>query len=104
MLVLMVNVKVKPGRRDEYITAVRADGEGTTTNEEGNFQFSVVQDNEDPDRFFLFEVYRDEAALEAHRQMPHFLKYREAVADIYAEETVRRLGTNVFPDDAGWTS
>ena len=104
MLVLMVNVKVKPERRDEYIAAVREDGAGTTTNEEGNFQFSVVQDSEDPDRFFLFEVYRDEAALEAHRQMPHFLKYREATAGLYAEDTVRRTGTNVFPDDAGWTS
>ena len=104
MLVLMVNIKVKPGRRDDFIAAVRADGEGTTTKEEGNLQFSAVQERDDPDRFFLFEVYRDEAALDAHRQTPHFLKYREATADLLAEETVRRMGTNVFPDDSGWAS
>ena len=104
MLVLMVNVRVKPDRRDDFIAAVREDGEGTTTKEEGNFQFSVVQDNEDPDRFFLFEVYRDEAALEAHRNTPHFLKYREATAGVHAEDTVRRTGTNVFPDDSAWAS
>ena len=104
MLVLMVNIKVKPARRADFIAAVREDGEGTTANEEGNLQFSAVQHSEDPDRFFLFEVYRDEAALEAHRQMPHFLKYREATADLLAEETVRRMGTNVFPDDSGWAS
>ncbi|MCH8847824.1 MAG: antibiotic biosynthesis monooxygenase [Chloroflexi bacterium] len=104
MLVLMVNIKVKPGRRDDFIAAIREDGEGTTTKEEGNLQFSAIQDSDDPDRFFLFEVYRDEAALDAHRQMPHFLKYREATAGLYAEETVRRVGTNVFPDDSGWAS
>ncbi|MYA50388.1 MAG: antibiotic biosynthesis monooxygenase [Chloroflexi bacterium] len=104
MLVLVVSVKVKPGRADDYIAAVQADGEGTHANEEGNFQFSCVRDQNDPDRFFLFEVYKDEAALEAHRGMPHFLKYREATAGIYAEETVRHMCTNVFPPDSWWTS
>jgi quinol monooxygenase YgiN len=102
MIVLMVNLHVKPGRHDDFLAAIRDDAESTSTLEEGNAQFSVVQDNEDADRFFLFEVYRDEAALEAHRQMPHFLKYREATAGIYVEDAVRRMGTNVFPDDASW--
>ncbi len=104
MLVLMVDIRVKPGREGDFIAAVREDGEGTTTREEGNLQFSAVQDSDDPGRFFLFEVYRDEAALEAHRQTAHFLKYREATAGLLAEETVRRTGTNVFPGDAGWAS
>lgn len=104
MLVLMVSLKVKPGRADDFLAAVQADGAGTTKNEEGNFQFSAIRDNSDPDRFFLFEVYADEAALEAHRRMPHFLKYREATVDIYAEEPVRHMCTNVFPADAWWTS
>ena len=102
MLVLMVNLHVKPERRDEFLAAVREDGESTTALEEGNLQFNVVQDSEEPDRFFLFEVYRDQAALEAHRQMPHFLKYREATAGVYVEDPVRRVGSNVFPDDASW--
>jgi quinol monooxygenase YgiN len=104
MLVLMVNVKVKAGRRDEFLAVIHDDAESTTTKEEGNFQFSVIQDNDDPDRFFFLEVYRDEAALEAHRGMPHFLKYREATADIYEEPPVRHMGTNVFPADDYWTS
>ena len=54
MLVLVVSVKVKPGRADDYIAAVQADGAGTHANEEGNFQFSCVRDEADPDRFFLF--------------------------------------------------
>jgi autoinducer 2-degrading protein len=104
MLVLVVSVKVKPGKRDEFMAVVREDAESTMEKEEGNFQFNVVQDNDDLDHFFLYEVYGDEAALEAHRGMPHFLTYRDATADIYVEPPQRVMGTNVFPGDDYWTS
>lgn len=104
MLVLVVSVQVKPGCADDYIAAVQEDGDGTQTNEEGNFQFTAVRDQADPDHFLLFEVYKDEAALEAHRGMPHFQKYREATADLLARESVRYMCTNVFPPDSWWTS
>ena len=104
MLVLMVTLRVKPERRDEFLDVVREDAQSTVAKEEGNFQFNVVQDSEDPDRFFLYEVYRDQAALDAHRSMPHFLKYRDATADLYAEAPVRRVGANVYPDDSYWTA
>jgi autoinducer 2-degrading protein len=39
-------------------------------------KFEVHQDQNDPTLFFLIEIYRDEAALEAHRTSPHFLAYR----------------------------
>ena len=99
MLVVMVNARVKPGKRDEFLQVIREDGESTTRNEPGNFGFYVVQNNEDPDRFFLFELYKDEAALEAHRATPHFRKYREATAEIYEGDLVRVMGTLVWPPD-----
>ncbi|MEK9658325.1 MAG: putative quinol monooxygenase [Chloroflexota bacterium] len=102
MIVLVVSVQVKPGRRDEFIEVIREDAENTTMREDGNFQFNVVQDNADPDHFFLYEVYRDQAAFEAHRQMPHFLKYRKATENIYVSEPVRTIGTNLYPSDADW--
>ena len=104
MLALMVNVKVKPGRRDEFLEVIREDAESTSSKEEGNFQFAVIQDNDDPDSFFFLEMYRDQAALEHHRTTPHFLKYREATADMYAQDPVRHFGTNVYPGDDYWAS
>ena len=104
MLMLMVNVKVKPGRREEFLAAIKDDASSTSEKEEGNFQFTVIQDNDDPDAFFFLEVYRDQDALDVHRQMPHFLRYREATNDIYEIETVRHIGTNVFPEDSYWIS
>ena len=40
--------------------------------EPGCLQFAVHQGVEDPRKFFLYEQYRDEAAVEAHRQTEHF--------------------------------
>jgi quinol monooxygenase YgiN len=40
-----------------------------------------LQDARDPHTLYLYEVYRDEAALEAHRQAPHFVQWRETVQD-----------------------
>ena len=104
MLALMVNVKIKPGMRNEFLAVIREDAENTSAKEDGNFQFTVIQNDDDPDSFFFLEMYKDQAALDAHRAMPHFLKYREATANIYEGEPVRAFGTNVFPDDAYWMS
>ena len=104
MLALMVNVQIKPGMRNEFLAVIKEDAENTSAKEEGNFQFTVIQNNDDPDSFFFLEVYKDQAALDAHRTMPHFLKYREATADIYVSDPVRAFGTNVFPGDSYWMS
>jgi quinol monooxygenase YgiN len=103
MLMLMVNVKIKPGMREEFLAVIREDAESTTAKEPGNFGFTVIQNNEDPDSFFFLEVYKDEAALEEHRKQPHFLKYRESTANIYEGDPVRAFGRNVFPEDSFWT-
>jgi quinol monooxygenase YgiN len=42
----------------------------------GCLRFDVHQDRNDPTLFFLIEVYRDEAALETHRNSPQFAEYR----------------------------
>jgi len=65
-------------------------------------RFDVLQDNEDPNRIHLYEVYKDQAAVDAHRQAPHYLKWRETVKDWFAAENVRRVATPVYPPDNTW--
>jgi quinol monooxygenase YgiN len=43
--------------------------------EPGCLMFIVHRHRTDPRRFFIYEQYRDDAALEAHRASPHFQKY-----------------------------
>ena len=57
---------------------------------------------DDANRFYYYEVYRDEAALEAHRQSPHFKLYAEKTAPWLAAPPERRFGRNLIPSDTDW--
>jgi len=43
------------------------------TNEEpGVLRFDVIQDGVNPNRIYIYELYRDPVVLAAHRKMPHY--------------------------------
>ena len=102
MIVLHVTAQVKPEHVKEFLEVVRYDAEHSEKDEPGCLRFDVIQDRDDPNRFYFYEVYRDEAALEAHRQTPHFKFYFEKVQPWLAAPPERRFGRNLIPADAAW--
>ena len=103
MRALVVTIQVKPEHKEAFMEAMLDDARGSVGNEPGCLRFDVLQDTEDPNRIHLYEVYRDEAAIEAHRQAPHYLKWRETTKDWRAAEPVRHVYTTVFPVDGDWS-
>ncbi|MGQ3049180.1 MAG: putative quinol monooxygenase [Niveispirillum sp.] len=55
--------------------------------ERGNLRWDIWQDQDDPGRFVLDELYEDGVALAAHRQTPHFRDYLATINGV-AERTV----------------
>ncbi len=102
MLVLHVSVQVKPEHVSEFLEVVRHDAEHSERDEPGCLRFDVIQDREDPNRFYFYEIYRNDEALEAHRQTPHFKLYAEKVQPWLAAPSVRCFGRNLIPSDAAW--
>jgi (4S)-4-hydroxy-5-phosphonooxypentane-2,3-dione isomerase len=102
MVVLHVTVQVKPEYVPEFLEVIRHDAEHSEKDEPGCLRFDVIQDKDDPNRFYFYEVYRDEAALEAHRQTPHFKLYFEKSRALLAAPPERRVGKNLVPSDAAW--
>ena len=102
MLVLHVSVQVKPEHVSEFLDVVRHDAEHSERDEPGCLRFDVIQDREDPNRFYFYEIYRDEAALEAHRQTPHFKLYSGKVQPWLAAPSERRFGRNLIPSNGAW--
>lgn len=80
MKVTLVHVHVKPERVEDFVAAIRRNHEGSIR-EPGNLRFDVLQSADDPARFVLVEIFRDDAALAAHRETPHYLAWRDEVAD-----------------------
>ena len=95
MFVLMVDIRVKPERREEFAAAIKENA-AASNQEPGCLHFNVAQDGEDANRFYLYEVYREEADFDAHRETEHFKKYAAAAADLLAEPPTRRSGRIVY--------
>jgi autoinducer 2-degrading protein len=74
MVALVVKYVVKDGEADVVAELVRRIAPLVHANEPGCVTWQAWQDREDPNVFHFHEVYRDEAALQAHRETAHFEK------------------------------
>ena len=84
MYIVCVTVWVLEGHAAEFIEATLDNHRGTRR-EAGNLRFDVSHGADDPNRFFIYEVYRDEDAFKAHQQTPHYLAWRERVGGWMAQ-------------------
>ena len=73
MVVLAVTWMAKVGREAE-VTGLFAKLTEESRKEAGCLMYQVHRHKTEPRRFFIYEQYNDDAALEAHRTSPHFLQ------------------------------
>jgi (4S)-4-hydroxy-5-phosphonooxypentane-2,3-dione isomerase len=96
MFVVCVHVQVKPGHIEPFIAASRENASSTIL-EPGNLRFDVIQQDDEPNQFILYEVYRDEAASKAHKQTAHYARWRETVEPWMAQPRRGVQYTALFP-------
>ena len=101
MLVVHVHVHVKPECVEAFKRATLANAR-ESRKEPGVAGFDAVQQQDDPARFVLVEIYRDAAAAAAHKETKHYPIWRDTVAPMMAEPRHSVKYANLFPDDASW--
>ena len=101
MLAMWVKVRVKPEGRQKILEAIDHDALGSEKDEAGCLRFNVLQDMSDENVYYFFEVYKDEAALEAHRAAPHYAVWRAAADTLDGPAQATRC-TPVFPAAADY--
>src|SRR5688572_8408070 len=101
MLAIWVKVKIKAAMRDKFLKAIEADALGSERDEPGCLRFNVLQDEKDENVYYFYEVYKDQAALEAHRNTPHYAVWR-AAADTLDGPTEPTQCATVFPAARGY--
>jgi len=74
MVVLAVTWVAKVGQEAE-VAEVLAKLTVEARKEPGCAMFQVHRHRTEPRRFFIYEQYKDDAALETHRNTTHFLQY-----------------------------
>ncbi|MEM7172174.1 MAG: putative quinol monooxygenase [Pseudomonadota bacterium] len=87
---IFVTVTLKPGTGDHFRPHILKNAEASQRDEPDCHLFKVMTDEDNPDIYYFYEVYSDAAALDHHRQQPHFLKFREATADMVLDRDVKR--------------
>lgn len=101
MLVVHVYVQVKP----EFIDAFKAatiENARSSVQEPGIARFDVIQQNDDPAKFVLVEVYRTADDPARHKETAHYATWRDTVADMMATPRSSVKYSNIFPPDEGW--
>jgi len=74
MVVLAVTWKSHAGQESRVAELFSALSKAARA-EPGCVMFLVHRHRDDPSRFFVYEQYRDDAALQSHRDTEHFKRY-----------------------------
>ena len=101
MLIVHVQVRVKPGDVEAFKQAT-VENARCSLREPGLARFDVVQQSDDPCRFVLVEVYRNQEAPAQHKETAHYQAWRDTVAPMMAEPRTSVKFVNIHPQDAGW--
>jgi len=96
MLEVHVFVRVKP-EAVEAFKAASIENARNSIKEPGITRFDVIQQQDDPTRFVLVEIYRSVEANQKHKETAHYAAWRDAVAPMMAEPRTSIKYTAVFP-------
>ena len=82
----------RPGKAEE-LKALLVGMAPHSRAEPGNLRWDIWQDRSQPDRIVLDELYRDDNAVVAHHQTPHYKDYLSRIPDL-ADRTALVLTPN----------
>ena len=102
MHIVHVHVHVKSQFVEDFIRAT-IENASNSVEEPGVARFDFIQNQDDPTKFVLVEVYRDpEKDPAKHKETAHYNKWRETVEEMMAEPRRAVKYDNIFPEDEGW--
>ena len=101
MLVVHVHVHITPESVDAFRQAT-LDNARQSIQEPGIARFDVIQQQDDPTRFVLIEVYRTAQDPARHKETNHYQTWRDTVAGMMAEPRTSVKYSDVFPPPADW--
>ena len=102
MYAIFGSMDVKPEHVEAFRDATVHEARGTVRDEPGVFQFHILTDTDNPNRFYYFEIFRDEAAADAHWETEIFKSWWATVEGMLDGGTQRISNMRtMFPSDHG---
>jgi quinol monooxygenase YgiN len=88
MHILIVHGQVKPEFLDAFIAATKVNA-AESSKEPGVAKFDFLQQDDDPTKFVLVEVYRDKEAPVKHKETAHYLEWNAKTAEMWVTPRTR---------------
>jgi autoinducer 2-degrading protein len=101
MLILHVFCSVKPEMVEAFKEATVKNA-SNSIKEPGVIRFDLLQQQDDPAKFVISEVYKSSEAIAAHKQTAHYaewIRYAEPMLSVSRSKTIY---ANIFPEDKNW--
>jgi len=78
----IARISIDSSQANEYRKLLKEQMEAAIKLEPGVLSYTVYADKVDPYKLTILELYADSSAYLAHRQAPHFKKYKAATKDM----------------------
>jgi quinol monooxygenase YgiN len=101
MIIVHVFLHSKP----ELIDALKeanTENAKNSVKEPGILRFDVLQQENDPSKFLLVEVYKDENSIAKHKETNHYAQWVKKIEPMLIEPRTKIVYKNIFPADNNW--
>ncbi len=72
MIGVIATLKIKDGEAEAFEKGFTDMARQVRANEPGNVAYQLTKSRTEPNTYKVLEIYKDQAALEAHREYEHF--------------------------------
>jgi quinol monooxygenase YgiN len=90
-LAIWVKFTLQSDKMDRFLAAALEDARASVANEPGCRRFDVLIPKDEANAVYFYEIYDDQAALDNHRQQPHYAEFAAAVEETGAERHITVL-------------
>ncbi len=89
----IARIKIKDGKEDQALAALKKMAESVEANEPGTLAYIIHRSIDDPSEIVFFELYADDDAWKAHSQGDSMKAFQSGFADIFdvAQVKIERL-------------
>ena len=88
MYVVAVTFHIQPDKIKAFMPLMLAQARNSLSKEPGCQVFDVCRNPDEAEKVFLYEVYDDRAAFDAHLASDHFKTFDAAISDMVDEKHV----------------
>lgn len=92
MFAITVTFTIRAGEAAPFLKLVRENAQESLQGEKGCQQFDICYDRARPNMVFLYELYDNEAAFQAHLASKHYSVFQSATVDMVSHKEVHSFG------------